>query len=316
MFRSYNHLRSHVIQNVSKPGVTRTEWTSCDTDDNDVWGYKACFAGCFDPIAQNDDGENETCPANQVMPNEKVNARNVSEYVKKATEDADFSLSSIDEDSSVKILTGWFSHEGLHLAPGVQNALSNMLLVKAGLSERIYCKNYPLPASLVDRFRMAGVSAEGGSLAILMLLGFTFLTSSFCLFVVEERETKCKHLQQISGINGVVYWVGTLIWDHVNYLICILVITILFAAFDLDGFGPTSIGAVFVLLFMYGFASIPFVYMLSFLFSSAVSAFSLIVTLTFITGLAGYIANLVLTALQDDSQETVESVLLFLPNFK
>eukprot|EP00116_Pleurobrachia_bachei_P009382 sb/3469644/ len=216
MFRSYNHLRSHVIQNVSKPGVTRTEWTSCDTDDNDVWGYKACFAGCFDPIAQNDDGENETCPANQVMPNEKVNARNVSEYVKKATEDADFSLSSIDEDSSVKILTGWFSHEGLHLAPGVQNALSNMLLVKAGLSERIYCKNYPLPASLVDR---------------------------------------CKHLQQISGINGVVYWVGTLIWDHVNYLICILVITILFAAFDLDGFGPTSIGAVFVLLVgdLYGF---------------------------------------------------------------
>lgn len=49
------------------------------------------------------------------------------------------------------VLTGWFSHEGLHLAPGVQNALSNMLLIKNNINKKINVVNKPLPKSLVDQ---------------------------------------------------------------------------------------------------------------------------------------------------------------------
>ena len=42
----------------------------------------------------------------------------------------------------------------------------------------------------VFQFLDAGASLQAGSLSIMMLLGFSFLTTSFVLFVVEERENK------------------------------------------------------------------------------------------------------------------------------
>ena len=66
---------------------------------------------------------------------------------------ADFVLGTTNLDPEVKqiVLTGWFSHEGIHLAPGVQNAMSNMQLVSEGKSKRINVMNRPLPKSLIDR---------------------------------------------------------------------------------------------------------------------------------------------------------------------
>ena len=62
-------------------------------------------------------------------------------------------LDSTTPASDQHLLTGWFSHEGLHVAPAVQNVLSNMLLVRAGIDKRILTSNKPLPESLLDRVR-------------------------------------------------------------------------------------------------------------------------------------------------------------------
>ena len=65
--------------------------------------------------------------------------------------DPDFTLGTTHDGPDQKVLTGWFSHEGLHLAPGVQNAMSNMLLIKNGVTKKINVVNKPLPKSLIDQ---------------------------------------------------------------------------------------------------------------------------------------------------------------------
>lgn len=108
---------------------------------------------------------------------------------------------------------------------------------------------------------------------------------------------------------------GTFIWDMLNYTVCIVVITILFLIFNLEGLRGTALGAVFLLLLLYGYGCIPFVYLCSLPFKSPVSAYAIIAVFTFITGLAGYIANLILEIQNDDFQPTLQKILLVLPNF-
>ncbi|XP_063678644.1 phospholipid-transporting ATPase ABCA3-like isoform X4 [Bolinopsis microptera] len=335
-------------------GLDKLEWKFCADKRKSVWGYKACYDTCFEPTAApnatcgdrpevhekylDDDlsyfnnvflgqieGDVKFYRKKQVAYTRSYVSKEVVRLLKstdgKALDDydessADFVLGTTNLDAEKQIvLTGWFSHEGIHLAPGVQNAMSNMQLVSGGKSKRINVMNRPLPKSLIDRFMDAGASLQAGSLSIMMLLGFSFLTTSFVLFVVEERENKSKHLQQISGVNGIVYWAGTFMWDMLNYTVCILIVTIVFLIFNLEGLRGQAIGAVFVHLLIYGYASIPFVYLCSLPFNSPVSAYAIIAVFTFISGLAGYIANLILTIQNDDFQPTLQKILLILPNF-
>jgi hypothetical protein len=41
----------------------------------------------------------------------------------------------------------------------------------------------------------------------------------FATFVVTERESKAKHLQTVAGVEPAAYWLATLLWDFINYLI-------------------------------------------------------------------------------------------------
>ena len=82
----------------------------------------------------------------------QINSADAKPLAKYNSPDADFTLGTIQPDQDdQKVLTGWFSHEGLHLAPGVQNAMSNMMLIEKGSSKRISVVNKPLPKSLIDR---------------------------------------------------------------------------------------------------------------------------------------------------------------------
>ena len=44
----------------------------------------------------------------------------------------------------------------------------------------------------------------------------SFVPASFVVFLVYERSTKAKHLQFVTGINPVMYWIGNYVWDMVS----------------------------------------------------------------------------------------------------
>ena len=52
--------------------------------------------------------------------------------------------------------------------------------------------------------------------AIFVIIALAFVPASFVVYLVEDRVNKSKHLQLVSGLNPVVYWVSNYLWDLVR----------------------------------------------------------------------------------------------------
>ena len=67
-------------------------------------------------------------------------------------------------------------------------------------------------------FSMIYFSEQGSDvlIAIFVIVAMSFVPASFVVFLVYERSTKAKHLQFVSGMNRVVYWVANYLWDMVR----------------------------------------------------------------------------------------------------
>ena len=53
--------------------------------------------------------------------------------------------------------------------------------------------------------------------AIFVILALAFVPASFVVYLIEDRVSKSKHLQLVSGLNPVVYWLANFIWDLVSF---------------------------------------------------------------------------------------------------
>ncbi|PAV78707.1 hypothetical protein WR25_10459 isoform B [Diploscapter pachys] len=110
-------------------------------------------------------------------------------------------------------------------------------------------------------------------LAPLLILALSLLTSTFVMFLIEERATKFAHQQSLSGISPLTFWSATFLYDFIFYLIIIVVFLIIFCV---TKWMQNVIEYVFVFWLLYFFACMPFIYSVSFLFSSPSKASILI----------------------------------------
>lgn len=69
---------------------------------------------------------------------------------------------------------------------------------------------------------------DGHQLAVDIHFGMAILTSGFCLLTVTERVSKAKHLQFMSGVYILAYWLSALLWDLILFFItcCLLLVSI------------------------------------------------------------------------------------------
>ena len=59
-------------------------------------------------------------------------------------------------------------------------------------------------------------SATNTLVSISVMFALSFVPASFVLFLIEERVTKAKHLQFVSGVDQTVYWLANFLWDMVR----------------------------------------------------------------------------------------------------
>lgn len=52
--------------------------------------------------------------------------------------------------------------------------------------------------------------------SICVIFAMSFVPASFVLFLIEERVSKSKHLQFVSGVKPILYWTTNYIWDMVS----------------------------------------------------------------------------------------------------
>ena len=53
--------------------------------------------------------------------------------------------------------------------------------------------------------------------AISIIFAMSFVPAAFVLFLIDERTSKAKHLQLVSGVKPMVYWLANYTWDMVSY---------------------------------------------------------------------------------------------------
>ena len=54
-------------------------------------------------------------------------------------------------------------------------------------------------------------------IAIFVIIAMSFVPASFVVFLVTERASKAKHLQFVSGVDPVIYWLSNYAWDVVSF---------------------------------------------------------------------------------------------------
>jgi ATP-binding cassette subfamily A (ABC1) protein 1 len=52
--------------------------------------------------------------------------------------------------------------------------------------------------------------------SICVIFAMSFVPASFVVFLIQERVSKAKHMQFISGVQPLLYWTANFIWDMVR----------------------------------------------------------------------------------------------------
>lgn len=73
-------------------------------------------------------------------------------------------------------------------------------------------------------------------------IGFSmaFVSSFYLLFYVKERVCKSKHLQFVSGVNAVIFWFTSFVWDLITFFLTVIFIIITLVIFQEEGFRTVS----------------------------------------------------------------------------
>lgn len=210
---------------------------------------------------------------------------------------------STDADCRAQTGIGYliqYNFTALHVAPLYQKLADEAIVREAIADDEFKIKTviHPLPITLQEE--NIGQADDAFTAWFLIILSFPFISGAFASFVVQEKQSKAKHLQTVAGVKPVSYWLSTWLWDIANYQIpCWIVIAQMYA-FDIKSLTTTEngvVGAVITILLLYGPAVASFSYCVSFMFSSPSTCNLILIISGFLIGFGGTLAAFILRIL-------------------
>uniref|UniRef100_A0A8C9EZ84 ATP binding cassette subfamily A member 3 n=1 Tax=Pavo cristatus TaxID=9049 RepID=A0A8C9EZ84_PAVCR len=213
------------------------------------------------------------------------------------------------------VVTALFNNQAYH-SPATalmlaDNAVFRLLM---GPNASITVTNYPQPRNITEKAKDQLMEGQTGfAIAINLLYGMASLASTFALLLVSERAIKAKHVQFVSGVYVVNFWLSALLWDIINFLIpCALMLV----TFDVQAFTQDShLVDVMLIFLLYGWAIIPLMYLLSFFFSVAATAYTRLTIFNILSGTATFLAVTIMKLGLVDLSRTLDKIFLTLPNY-
>lgn len=128
---------------------------------------------------------------------------------------------------------------------------------------RISTTNHPLPPAQVSTVSLAvvfndiSVWFQPYIITFVQTIGLAIVVAWFPIFVARERITKMKHLQVViienlfiyllfvqlhAGLNPFALWLGHLIFDVLTYMVVVLSLMIMYAAFSVSELWHSEVG--------------------------------------------------------------------------
>uniref|UniRef100_A0A452IFN2 P-type phospholipid transporter n=1 Tax=Gopherus agassizii TaxID=38772 RepID=A0A452IFN2_9SAUR len=221
----------------------------------------------------------------------------------------------------------WFNNKGWHAMVSFVNVVNNGLL-RASLPPGaepwrygITAINHPLNLTKEQLSEAALMATSVDVLvSICVMFAMSFIPASFVLFLIEERVSKAKHLQFVSGMKPSVYWLGNFAWDMCNYLVPAGLVVLIFLCFQQKSYvSSANLPSLMLLLFLYGWSITPLMYPASFLFSIPSTAYVVLTCVNLFIGINGSVATFVLELFTDQKLNHVNHILkkvfLIFPHF-
>uniref|UniRef100_A0A674BWQ7 P-type phospholipid transporter n=1 Tax=Salmo trutta TaxID=8032 RepID=A0A674BWQ7_SALTR len=175
----------------------------------------------------------------------------------------------------------WYNNKGWHAMVAFMNVANNAIL-RAHLPRNvdpmqygITAINHPLNLTKEQLSEVTVLKTSVDAVtAICVIFAMSFIPASFVLYLIQERVTKAKHLQFVSGVSPLVYWLANFFWDMMNYSLSTAMVVGIFVAFDKKCYtSPTNLPALVLLLFLYGWSVTPMMYPMSYIFNIPSTAY-------------------------------------------
>ncbi|KAM6235913.1 phospholipid-transporting ATPase ABCA7 [Porphyrio hochstetteri] len=233
-------------------------------------------------------------------------------------------IEGLDARRNIKV---WFNNKGWHAVVSFINVANNGLLrahLPAGTPPALYgvtATNHPLNLTKEQLSEAALMATSVDVLvSICVIFAMSFIPASFVLFLIEERVSKAKHLQFVSGMKPVTYWLGNFAWDMCNYLVPALLVILIFLCFQQKSYvSSTNLPSLVLLLLLYGWSITPLMYPASFLFSIPSTAYVALTCINLFIGINGSVATFVLELFVDQNLNNINRILkkvfLVFPHF-
>ncbi|KAM9375575.1 LOW QUALITY PROTEIN: phospholipid-transporting ATPase ABCA1-like [Pholidichthys leucotaenia] len=233
-------------------------------------------------------------------------------------------INGLDTKNNVKI---WFNNKGWHSIGAFINVMSNGILranLDPGKDPRKYgisSFNHPLNLTKEQLSQVALVTTSVDVLvSICVIFAMSFVPASFVVFLIQERVSKAKHMHFISGVQPLLYWTASFIWDMCNYIVPATLVIIIFVCFQQKAYvSSANLPVLALLLLLYGWSITPLMYPASFFFKIPSTAYVVLTSINILIGINGSISTFVMELFGNNEiggiNDILKNVLLIFPHF-
>uniref|UniRef100_A0A8B9P3H1 P-type phospholipid transporter n=1 Tax=Apteryx owenii TaxID=8824 RepID=A0A8B9P3H1_APTOW len=234
-------------------------------------------------------------------------------------------LKYMETEDNIKV---WFNNKGWHAMVSFLNIANNGILranLRIGQAPEKYgitAINHPLNLTKEQLSEVTVLTTSVDAVvAICVIFAMSFIPASFVLYLIQERVTKAKHLQFVSGVSPAVYWLTNFLWDIVNYAMSAGLVVGIFTGFNKKAYtSPTNLPVVVALLLLYGWAVIPMMYPAASFFSVPSTAYVALSCINLFVGINSSAITFILDLFENNPSllkfnKTLKNVLIVFPHF-
>uniref|UniRef100_A0A673CI96 ATP-binding cassette, sub-family A (ABC1), member 4a n=1 Tax=Sphaeramia orbicularis TaxID=375764 RepID=A0A673CI96_9TELE len=218
----------------------------------------------------------------------------------------------------------WYNNKGWHAMVSFMNVANNAIL-RANLPHGakldqygITTINHPLNLTKEQLSEVTVLTTSVDAVvAICVIFAMSFVPASFVLYLIQERVTQAKHLQFVSGVSPLVYWMANFIWDMISYSFSVAMVVEIFLFFDKKCYtSPTNLEPLSALLMLYGWSVTPMMYPLSYLFSVPSTAYVSLSCINLFIGINSSAITFILDLFERNTLNQVfKTLLLVFPHY-
>ncbi|XP_060852919.1 phospholipid-transporting ATPase ABCA3-like isoform X2 [Rhopalosiphum padi] len=182
-----------------------------------------------------------------------------------------------------------YNNIAIHTPAIAVNLYSNALLQKLSGNNDSFISTVNEPIHM-DKINICDETL-GVALVFLWITTFTpgllYLIGYFIALPLNERVSGIKHLQMMTKLSPIMYWVTCFIWDYFCYIIVVLSTLVGMYLMDINNLLTdfNDIGVLLTLLLIYGWSAIFYAYVYSYFKKTLVSSMLLFIAINFIIGM-------------------------------